>query len=55
VRDHPEDPRQEEWVAVILSLREFARADGMLAVEFDDLVRETFGALLLEPETAAAT
>lgn len=51
VREHAGDRRQEEWAALILSLREFARADGMLPVEFDDLVRESFGGLL---ETAGA-
>ena len=58
VRDHPDHPRQEEWSALILSLRDFARADGMLPLDFDDLVRESFGGLLAaEPaptETAAA-
>lgn len=57
-REHPEHPRQEEWTALILSLREFARADGMLPVDFDPLVRESFGGLLVaeatQPETAAA-
>ena len=57
-RAHPEHPSQEEWVALILSLREFARADGMLPVDFDPLVRESFGVLLVAeataPETAAA-
>lgn len=51
VREHAGDRRQEEWAALILSLREFARADGMLPVDFDDLVRESFGGLL---ETAGA-
>lgn len=57
-REHPEHPRQEEWLALILSLREFARADGMLSVDFDPLVRESFAILLVAeataPETAAA-
>jgi outer membrane biosynthesis protein TonB len=56
VRDHPEDPRHQEWTALVLSLREFARADGTLPVEFDALVREAFGRLLeAEHATAAAT
>ncbi|HEX2292054.1 MAG TPA: hypothetical protein VHH55_01995, partial [Gaiellaceae bacterium] len=56
VRDHPEDPRHQEWTALVLSLREFARADGTLPVEFDALVREAFGRLLeAEQATAAAT
>ena len=57
-REHPEHPRQEEWTALILSLREFARADGMLPIDFDPLVRESFGDLLVaeptQPETTAA-
>ncbi|HEX7255859.1 MAG TPA: hypothetical protein VF236_08020 [Gaiellaceae bacterium] len=46
VRDHPDDGRQEEWGALILSLREFAHADGTLPPAFDALVRESFGGLL---------
>lgn len=57
VRENAGDRRQEEWGALILSLREFAEADGLLPVEFDDLVRESFGGLLAAvgaPEAAAA-
>jgi hypothetical protein len=53
VRDRPDDPRQEEWAALVLMLRDYARADGTLPPEFDELVRESFGALLAT-ETAAA-
>ena len=57
VRENAGDRRQEEWGALILSLREFAEADGLLPVEFDGLVRESFGGLLAAvgaPEAAAA-
>ena len=48
VRDRPDDDRQEEWAATIASLRDFARADGTLPREFDELVRDSFGELLAE-------
>lgn len=58
VRDRPDDDRQEEWAAIIVSLRDFARADGTLPREFDELVRDSFGELLAEEsartEAAAA-
>ena len=58
VRDRPDDDRQEEWAAIIVSLRDFARADGSLPREFDELVRDSFGELLAEEsartEAAAA-
>lgn len=58
VRDQPDDDRQEEWAALIVSLRDFARADGTLPREFDELVRDSFGELLAEEiartEAAAA-
>jgi hypothetical protein len=55
VRDRPDDDRQEEWTALIVSLRDFARADGTLSLEFDDLVRDSFGELLAgESRTEAA-
>jgi hypothetical protein len=38
----------------VLSLRDFARADGMLPVEFDELVRESFGSLLTAEQTEGA-
>ncbi len=48
--------RQEEWSALLIHLREFANADGDLPVEFDSLVRESFGGLLApQPEPAAAS
>jgi hypothetical protein len=54
IRDLPDDRRQEEWAALVLSLRDFARADGMLPVEFDELVRESFGSLLTGGQTEGA-
>jgi hypothetical protein len=58
VRDRPDDDRQEEWAAIIVSLRDFARADGTLPREFDELVRDSFGELLAKDsartEAAAA-
>jgi hypothetical protein len=57
VRDRADDDRQEEWAAMIVSLRDFARADGTLPREFDELVRDSFGELLAEESarTEAAT
>jgi hypothetical protein len=46
VRDRPDDDRHEEWAALVVSLRDFARVDGTLPPEFDDLVRDSFGDLL---------
>ncbi|HXV35199.1 MAG TPA: hypothetical protein VD769_14420 [Gaiellaceae bacterium] len=41
------DPlRYEEWSYLFVHLRQFATPDGSLPVEFDDLVRESFGDLL---------
>jgi hypothetical protein len=54
VRDAADDPRHEEWIALLIHLREFANADGDLPIEFDGLVRESFGSIL-EPEPAAAS
>ena len=58
VRDRPDDDRHEEWAALIASLRDFARVDGTLPNEFDELVRDSFGELLAEDvartEAAAA-
>jgi hypothetical protein len=43
-----EDPgRDQEWAALFVYLREYASPDGMLPPEFDDLIRESFGELLL--------
>jgi hypothetical protein len=58
VRERPHDDRHEEWAALIASLRDFARVDGTLPGEFDELVRDSFGELLAEDgartESAAA-
>jgi hypothetical protein len=48
VRDRPDDERHEEWAAMLVSLRDFASADGTLPLEFDELVRDSFGELLGE-------
>src|SRR5215210_2607087 len=50
LRDRADDPGHEEQAALVLSLRDFARPDGTLPQEFDDLVRESFGNLLLEDD-----
>ena len=43
-----EDPgRDEEWAALFVYLREYASPDGMLPPEFDNLIRESFGDVLL--------
>lgn len=56
VRDAPDDPRREEWSAILIHLREFANADGDLPIEFDALVRDSFAGLLdAEPEPATAS
>jgi hypothetical protein len=55
VREAPADERHEEWSALLIHLREFANADGELPAAFDALVRESFGAVLDEPEPAAAS
>jgi hypothetical protein len=48
----PEDPlRAEEQAYLLVYLREFARPDGTLPLDFDRLVRESFGDLL-EPARA---
>jgi hypothetical protein len=42
-----QDPaREEELGYLVVYLREFARPDGRLPAEFDDLVRDSFGDLL---------
>jgi hypothetical protein len=44
------DPlRDEEWSALLVSLREFARPDGTLPSDFDSLVRESFAELIRRP------
>lgn len=55
-RSAPDDERQEEWAALLIHLREFAKTDGDLPIEFDSLVRESFGDVLAperEPATAS--
>jgi hypothetical protein len=47
--------RQEEWGALLIHLREFANADGDLPLEFDTLVRESFGDVLAEPTSTTAS
>ena len=42
----PDTAGDEERSFLLMHLREFAAADGALPVEFDPLVRETFGDLL---------
>jgi hypothetical protein len=44
MRDHASD--NEELAYLLVYLREFANADGLLPPEFDPLVRESFGDLL---------
>jgi hypothetical protein len=48
VREHAAaDPaREEELGYLVVYLREFASPDGVLPVDFDDLVRDSFGDLL---------
>ncbi len=41
---HPD--RSQEWAYLFVHLRQFANPDGALPVEFDSLVRESFGELL---------
>lgn len=38
--------RDEEWAFLLLYLREFATADGLLPADFDRLVRTSFGELV---------
>ena len=46
-REQAGDPsRDEEWAALFLFLREHANADGVLPIQFDDLVRESFSELI---------
>src|SRR6266576_987022 len=41
------DPaRDEELAFLLLELRQFANADGQLSVDFDPVVRESFGELI---------
>jgi hypothetical protein len=46
-RQQAGDPlRDEKWAALFLHLRQFANADGVLPMQFDDLVRESFSELI---------
>lgn len=54
VRERPDDGRHEEWAALLASLRDFARVDGTLPGDFDELVRDSFGELLVEDGVEAA-
>ncbi len=46
-REQAGDPvRDEEWSALFMFLREHANADGVLPIQFDDLVRESFSELI---------
>ena len=38
--------RNEEWAALFIHLRQYANADGVLPMQFDDLVRESFSDLI---------
>ncbi len=38
--------RDEEWAALFMHLRQYASADGVLPLQFDDLVRESFSELI---------
>lgn len=38
--------RDEEWAALFMHLRQYANADGVLPLQFDDLVRESFSELI---------
>ena len=42
--------RDEEWAFLFVYLREFAGADGLLPIDFDPLVRESFRELIEEAE-----
>ena len=55
VRDAADDDRHQERSALLIHLREFANADGDLPLEFDGLVRESFGPLLVRSAEPAAT
>jgi hypothetical protein len=55
VRHAADDDRDQEWSALLIHLREFANADGDLPLEFDGLVRESFGPLLVRSAEPAAT
>jgi hypothetical protein len=46
-RQEAGDPaRDEEWTALFVHLRQYANPKGVLPVEFDDLVRESFADLI---------
>ena len=46
-REQAGDPaRDQEWAALLMHLRQFANADGVLPTQFDGLVRESFSRLI---------
>lgn len=45
-REGEDGTRDEELAFLLLELRQFANADGMLPASFDPVIRETFGELL---------
>jgi hypothetical protein len=45
-REGADSARDEERALLLMELRQFATADGMLATSFDGLVRESFGELI---------
>ncbi len=51
-RSDPESRQAEERALLLLHLRQHADANGTLPVEFDSLVRESFGRLLAGVEPA---
>jgi hypothetical protein len=38
--------RDQEWAALFMHLRQFANADGVLPMQFDGLIRESFSKLI---------
>ncbi len=46
LRDHGEAEEEEELALLLVYLRDYASPDGSLPLDFDDLVRESFGHLL---------
>jgi hypothetical protein len=51
-KSDPESRQAEERALLLLHLRQHADANGTLPVEFDSLVRESFGRLLAGVEPA---
>ena len=46
LRDHGEAEEEEELALLLVYLRDYASPDGSLPLDFDALVRESFGHLL---------